>query len=89
MTQPPDALRYILWRYGQEHKGEDHQARLAAAQEWLATLHLLTPETVPVDDIVRILREHDYVYGYRRESNLLVRRVQRWLDSLPKLKETR
>lgn len=43
-----------------------------------------TLATVPAEDIERILREHDACYGYRRESNLLVRRVQRWLDSLPK-----
>ena len=34
----PDALHYILWRYGQDHRGEDHQQRLATVQEWLATL---------------------------------------------------
>jgi hypothetical protein len=80
MSHTPDALRYILWRYSQDHTGEDHQARVVEAQAWLKTL----PESVPFDDIERILREHDMVYGYKREANLLVRRVQRWLDSLPR-----
>lgn len=37
----PEALRYILWRYGQDHTGEDHQRRAKEATEWLAALPTL------------------------------------------------
>jgi hypothetical protein len=36
--QVPEALRYILWRYGQDHTGEDHQERVREATAWLASL---------------------------------------------------
>lgn len=42
------------------------------------------PVPVPVDDIERLLRSYDSVNGYRLDARLLVRRVQRWLESLPK-----
>lgn len=38
----PEALRYILWRYETEHRGEDHQARVAEVRAWLATLTAVT-----------------------------------------------
>lgn len=34
----PEALHYILWRYGQDHTGEDHQERLKVVAAWLETL---------------------------------------------------
>ncbi len=40
------------------------------------------PLPVPCDDIERLLRGYDLVYGFRLDDRLLVRRVQRWLDSL-------
>ena len=39
-VQLPEALRYILWRYGQDHSGEDHQERLRVAEAWLDDLAL-------------------------------------------------
>jgi len=43
-AQAPEALRYILWRYGQDHTGEDHQERLRVASEWLASLAQQPPQ---------------------------------------------
>lgn len=34
----PEALKYILWRYGQDHRGEDHQKRIQEVKEWAMTL---------------------------------------------------
>lgn len=39
---------------------------------------------VPVEDIERLLRASEWTLGVTREGNLLLRRVQRWLDSLPR-----
>jgi len=43
--QVPEELRYILWRYSQDHTGEDHQARLKVATAWLVsvTMSVLPP----------------------------------------------
>lgn len=42
------------------------------------------PLPVPVDDIERVLRASESILGIHREGRLLMRRVQKWLDSLPK-----
>lgn len=34
-VEAPEALRYILMRYSQEHSGEDHQRRVREAKDWL------------------------------------------------------
>jgi hypothetical protein len=34
----PEELRYIMWRYSQDHKGEDHQQRHKVASAWLASV---------------------------------------------------
>lgn len=39
---------------------------------------------VPVDDIERALRAAESILGIHREGRLLLRRVQKWLDGLPK-----
>jgi hypothetical protein len=42
---------------------------------------------VPIDDIERALRAAEPVLGIHREGRLLLRRVQRWLDTLPRQSE--
>lgn len=39
---------------------------------------------VPIGEIEKLLRSYDSVHGNRPDARLLVRRVQRWLDTLPK-----
>lgn len=34
--QVPEELRYIMWRYWEDHRGEDHRLRHAVASAWLA-----------------------------------------------------
>jgi hypothetical protein len=43
LPEVPEALRYILWRYGQDHSGEDHQERVRVAMEWLGRIAKLPP----------------------------------------------
>lgn len=55
-----DALKYILWRYGQEHAGEDHQERVRVVNEWLeqqaaSPVALDAPEQDVPPEVLRIL----------------------------------
>lgn len=34
--QVPEELRYIMWRYWEDHRGEDHRLRHTVASAWLA-----------------------------------------------------
>jgi hypothetical protein len=43
LPEVPEALRYILWRYSQDHSGEDHQERVRVAMEWLGSFAKLPP----------------------------------------------
>lgn len=86
-VQPPQHVReYVAMVLEGEFSQEELRFVVyndVQGHEWLPA-----GSDVPVDDIERILREHDLVYGFRRESNLLVRRVQRWLDALAKKDKT-
>jgi hypothetical protein len=78
----PDALKYILWRYGQDHSGEDHQERLREATEWLEAqlaelmrAHLAAEAWQPLADAWYGDNEHMLVISQNGAS------VQEWLHS--------
>lgn len=63
-----------------------HVNHLRAAGHVLERVELLDAQLlpVPIDDIKKMLLFYESELDHRPEARLLVRRVQAWLDGLPK-----
>lgn len=82
MTTLPDSLRYILWRYGYDHSGEDHQARLKDAQAWLSQV-----APVPPMKVINLIRTALYatIQAYPHADQTLVNDLIAAWDALEPL----
>ena len=52
--QVPEELRYIMWRYWNDHSGEDHRERYKAAVTWLAGVSVSVQPPSPTVELTPV-----------------------------------